>query len=191
MSRLRSDDRRDVEKDAEFMRQYVAALQQRDYVQHERPLNWAFKCALLAFAVTVVWMVFRQGYSDTVVERSLIAFAVFGAAGYLLGRYIGPAKPLPTEPDRWKGRPISVAQLQDGMILCETVRNEQGEVLIDSGTALTDELISVLREYEIKTVMAAGGSGERGTGYEEEGRKDGSARDPGVGRKPLDQAEKA
>jgi hypothetical protein len=191
MSRLRSDDPSDLAKDAKFLREYTEALQQRDYVRHERPLNWGFKCALLAFASTVVWMVFRQGYSESVLERSLIALAVFGVAGYLLGRYIEPAKPLPEEPDRWKGQPISVAHLKSGMILCETVRNDEGDVLIESGTTLSDELISVLREYQVKTVMAADGSGERGPGYEAEGRKGGEMRDRGVGGNSVDQAKEA
>jgi len=192
MRRVKSDDPRDVAKDAEFFRQYTAALQQRNYVQHERPIHWAFKCALAAFAVTVVWMVYRQGYSGAVVERSVTALVVFGAAGYLLGRYIEPPEPLPAEPIRWKGRPISVARLTSGMLLCETVRNEEGEVLIDSGTTLNDELISVLREYEVKTVMAAfDGSGERGTEHEEKGRDVQATGDSRVRGQPLDQTQKA
>jgi hypothetical protein len=191
MSRLRSDDPCDQAKDAEFLREYTEALHQRDYVRRERPLNWGFKCALLAFAFTVVWMVLRQGYSESILERSLIALAAFGIGGYLLGRYIEPAKPLPKEPDRWKGQAISVAHLKSGMILCETVRNEEGDVLIDSGTTLSDELISVLREYKVKTVMAADGSGERGTGHEEEARKAGEMRNRGVGGQSVDQAKEA
>lgn len=183
----RSTDSKDVQKDAQYYREVAAGLARWNHLKVDRPLNWAFKSGLAAFAVTVFWTIYKNGYSESVLERALISLGSFGFAGFLLGKFTERPKPLPERPIRWKGVAVSIDNLRSGMILCETVRDNANGILVESGMVLTDELIDVLREYEVTSaIVLPGEQGERGTADGEENGESTTGGDSGAGRQPVD-----
>ena len=57
--------------------------------------------------------------------------------------------------------PIALSQLKPGMVLAEPVRNFQGVLLLDTGAALTEKNIQILKSWGVRKVIIEGEGREK------------------------------
>jgi len=154
----------------------LATVERREEIEVGRPLTWAVHLGLLALVVSAFWLLFRGANMETVLFRSVGALLAFGAAGYAAGRLLESPpkldpKLLETPKERQtvpqSRRRLDLNAVRPGMILAEPALKADGEVLIPSDTALTGELLEVMREYEIPSIVVKfAGEGETPHGEE-------------------------
>jgi hypothetical protein len=148
----------------------LETCERREEIQVGRPLTWAVQLGMLALVVSAFWLLFRGANMETVLFRSTAALLAFGVAGYAAGRLLeSPPKldpelletPKERQTPRQSRRRLDLDAVRPGMILAEPARKADGEILIPSDTALTEELLEVMREYEIPSaVVKFAGEGE-------------------------------
>lgn len=139
------------------LQRIVEAYQRREEILVGRPVTWAIQLGLLALLAAVFWLVYSGAELDSVLLRGVVGFALFAGIGYAAGRLLEkPPVPEPISPppkEEAAGEQstlrLSTEMLRPGMVLAEPVRKHDGEVLIIEGTTLSDELLGVMREYEV------------------------------------------
>lgn len=135
----------------------VEAFERREEIHVGRPLTWALQLGLVALVLTAFWLIYQGAELEDVFVRSVGGFIAFAAAGYAAGRLLEKTpEPQPiTFPEKGDSssdavpRRLSIDDMRPGMVLAEPARKADGEVLIAENTTLTEELLGVMREYEI------------------------------------------